>query len=312
MASKNVYDSNSDTAAEPSAYRNGTLSKEASEDMAAASLDGTAKRLPNNGAGFADWHQHNLATDSFSEAQPIVRHEEESFRSSGSELPVQVEKTPLEFNHLFASVERQVALIADGALQQSGILGADAPYVLGVTSAASGEGKTTIALHLALSAARSSTKKVCLIDLSLGEDTLCQRLGVLPPEQGVINVLEEKDQTLTTLKLSGSDDLVIMPSGRAPVNAAKLARSSRVAELIVAARQNFDIIVVDMPSVSSENAAPLSAHTDGVLMVACAGLTPKTAIQRSMDALGRKKVLGVVLNRVRISTPKWILKKLRV
>ena len=267
-----------------------------------------------NGGGdsmFADWHQHNLATDNFSEARPIVPHEE-SFRNRDAEMPVHVEQTPQEFSRLFATVERQVAQIADGALQQSGILGADAPYVLGVTSAAAGEGKTTIALHLALSAARSSMKKVCLIDLSLGEDDLCQRLGVIPPEQGVVNVLEERDQTLTTLKLSGGDDLVIMPAGRPPINAAKLARSARVAELIVAARQNFDIIVVDMPAVSSDNAVPLAAHTDGVLFVTCAGVTPKSVVQRSVDALGRKKVLGVVLNRVRVSAPQWILKRLRL
>ena len=225
-------------------------------------------------------------------------------------INLRAEKTPTEFSHLYASLERQVAGVGDVTLISGETLGAERPYVLGITSAVVGEGKTTVALHLAMTIARDTFKRVCLIDMSLGKGDLATRLGVPARGEGVIPVLEDSDNVVPTLQLAGCDNLVIIPAGKVPANAARLARSPRVAQLIVSARTAFDVVIVDMPAVSSDNALPLTRHMDGLLVVARAGATPRDVVSQALDALGREKVIGVTLNRVKSAGPSWLRKRL--
>ena len=228
--------------------------------------------------------------------------------SSSPVINMDVEKTPAEFSHLYASLERQIAGVGDVTLISGETLGAERPYVLGITSAVMGEGKTTVALHLAMTIAHDTFKKICLIDMSLGKGDLAARLGVPSRGEGVIPVLEDSDNVVPTLQLAGCDNLVIIPAGKAPNNAARLARSPRVAQLIISARMAFDVVIVDMPSVASDNALPLTRHMDGLLVVARAGATPRDVVAQALDALGRDKVIGVTLNRVKSSGPNWLRK----
>ena len=225
-------------------------------------------------------------------------------------INLRVEKTPTEFAHLYATLERQIAGVGDITLMSGETLGAERPYVLGITSAVAGEGKTTTALHLAMTIARDTFKKVCLLDLSLGKGDLGMRLGVPPTGEGVIAVLEDTDNVVPTLQLTGCDNLVVIPAGKAPAHPAKLARSPRIAQLIVSARHTFDVVIIDLPAVSTDNALPLSRHVDGMLVVTRAGATPRDVVSQALDALGREKIIGVALNRVKTSTPTWMQQRM--
>jgi Mrp family chromosome partitioning ATPase len=225
-------------------------------------------------------------------------------------ISLRVEKTPIEFSHLYASLERQIAGVGDVTLLSGETLGADRPYVLGVTSAVVGEGKTTVALHLAMTIARDTFKRVCLLDMSLGKGDLAARLGVPTRGEGVIPVLEDSNNVVPTLQLAGCDNLVIIPAGKIPANPARLARSPRVAQLIVSARMAFDVVIVDMPAVASDNALPLTRHMDGLLVVTQAGVTPRDVVVQALDALGREKVVGVTLNRMKSVGPAWLRKRM--
>ena len=250
-----------------------------------------------------------LRPEEFPDA-PVPGGESASARSASPVINLRVEKTPAEFSHLYASLERQIAGVGDVTLISGETLGSERPYVLGVTSAVMGEGKTTVALHLAMTIARDTFKRVCLIDMSLGKGDLAARLGVPSRGEGVIPVLEDSDNVVPTLQLAGCDNLVIIPAGKAPTNAARLARSPRVAQLIISARMAFDVVVVDMPAVASDNALPLTRHVDGLLVVARAGATPRDVVAQALDALGRDKVIGVTLNRVKTSAPSWLRKRI--
>ncbi len=241
-------------------------------------------------------------------------------RATGEDLPelpsappinLRVEKTPAEFSHLYASLERQIAGVGDVTLISGETLGSDRPYVLGITSAVVGEGKTTVALHLAMTIARDTFKRVCLIDMSLGKGDLAVRIGAPARGEGVIPVLEDSASVVPTLQIAGADNLVVIPAGKAPANAARLARSPRVAQLILSARMAFDVVIVDMPAVASDNALPLTRHMDGLLVVARAGVTPRDVVAQALDALGRDKVIGVTLNRIKSAGPSWLRKRLQ-
>ena len=266
-------------------------------------------RPPADDPSEANWQHRTLRPDELAALSRLESDETSPVSSPSPTINLRVEKTPTEFSHLYASLERQVAGVGEVTLMSGETLGAERPYVLGVTSAVLGEGKTTTALHLAMTIARDTFKKVCLIDMSMGRGDLGERLGVPATGEGVVAVLEDTDNVVPTLQLTGCDNLVVIPAGKAPVNAAKLARSPRVAQLIVSARHTFDIVIVDLPAVSTDNALPLARHVDGILMVACAGATPREVIARALDSLGRDKILGVALNRVKHASPSWIQQK---
>jgi Mrp family chromosome partitioning ATPase len=257
-----------------------------------------------------------MERDSLARPDRTLRPDE--FPSPGAEaedtaspaVNLRVEKTPPEFSHLYAALERQIAGVGDVTLLSGETLGSDRPFVLGVTSALVGEGKTTVALHLAMTIARDTYKRVCLIDLSLGKGELAGRLGVPTRGEGVIPVLEDDSHVVPTLQIAGLDNLVIIPAGKLPANPPRLVRSPRVAQLILSARTAFDVVVVDMPAVATDHALPLTRHMDGVLVVARAGVTPRDVVNQALDGLGRDKVIGVTLNRIQQTGPAWLRRRM--
>ena len=251
-----------------------------------------------------------LRPEDFPSAAPGEDREGASAYPAAPTINLQIEKTPAEFSHLYAALERQIAGVGDVTLLSGETLGADRPYVLGITSALVGEGKTTVALHLAMTIARDTYKRVCLIDLSLGKGELAARLGVPQRGEGVIPVLEDDSHVVPTLQLAGMDNLVIIPSGKMPSNAPRLVRSPRVAQLILSARSAFDIVIIDMPAAATDHALPLTRHMDGLLLVARAGVTPRDVVNQALDALGRDKVIGVTLNRIQSAGPAWLRKRM--
>lgn len=263
---------------------------------------------PHNDAPAAIWQDCFLQTES---VDAMARLEPAKTPSMPA-VNVRVEPTPTEFSHLYAALERQVAGIGDITLLTGESLGAERPYVLGICSSVRGEGKTTIALHLAMTIARDTFKRVCLIDLSMGNDSLAKRLNLGGVGQagthsgGLVPVMEDAENVIPTLQIAGCDNLVIIPAGRAPRNPQKLARSPKVAQMIVSARHSFDVVVVDMPAVVSDNALPLARHMDGVVMVARAGATPSDIVARGIDTIGRDRVVGLVMNRMQSSMPQWL------
>jgi Mrp family chromosome partitioning ATPase len=256
----------------------------------------------------ANWQHRVLRPEDGSGA--ISRLEPEtigtSLENQAPQFNVRIERTPIEFSHLYAALERQVAGMGDLTLMTHETLGADRPYVLGITSAVEGEGKTSAAMHLAMTVARHTFKRVCLVDLSLGNGDLAERLGVPATEHGMVSALEDTDNIVPTLQLSGCDNLVVIPAGKAPRNPYKLARSPRVAQMMISARHSFDVVVVDLPSVSTDNALPLARHVDGIVLIARAGVTPTHVVSRAIDILGRDKVIGVALNRIQSAVPSAI------
>ena len=210
-----------------------------------------------------------------------------------------------EFAQLFAAIESRAAI----AREFNGSSTRNA-HVLGITSALVGEGKTTVALNLAISTARSTNRTVCLIDLGLTGESVLHRMGAVTEKTGIIQVLEGESQTCAMLKFRDFEGLTVIPAGKTPSNPARIARSSHLEEVIESARRMFDLILIDMPAVSTHNARPIAAYVDDLVMITRAGVTPEDVVANAMDHIGREKMLGVVLNRVRFAGPLWLQKRL--
>jgi capsular exopolysaccharide synthesis family protein len=217
-----------------------------------------------------------------------------------------LESSYQEFSQLFAAIESRGAGTGHDIQSPDNRNG----HILGITSALVGEGKTTVALNLAMSTARSTNSKVCLIDLGLTGESVLQRLGTSADGAGIVHVLEGVNQTFPMLRLRDFEELTIIPAGKVPSNPARIARSPRMAEVLDSARRMFDLILIDMPAIATHNARPMAAHMDGIVMITRAGVTPQDVITNAMDHIGREKILGVVLNRVQFAGPRWLQKRL--
>ncbi len=199
-------------------------------------------------------------------------------------LELEIGAPPAEFVELFMALELRLA---------------DAPgtWVIGVTSAVPGEGKTTLALHLAISAARSTFKRVALIDLSQGDDVR-RTLGLPSDEEGITELVEGDNRRPSWLQIKTPEaDLLFLPGGRRPANPARVARAPEIGLLLQEAQRACDIVVVDLPAVATGNMQPVMPALSGAVMVVHAGVTPREVVSRALSQLDPERVLGVVLNR---------------
>jgi Mrp family chromosome partitioning ATPase len=214
--------------------------------------------------------------------------------------------------HLWAAIERHVTQAASRPDVVTELPISAPPFVLGVTSAVLGEGKTTVAMNLAESASRNTWYRVCLLDLGLDGDEISMRHGIESDGTGAIDLLEESapgkftSQSLPTYWLEDRAGLTVLPAGKQPSNAARTARSPHLAPLIECLREKFDLIIVDLPAVSTDNALALTAAMDGIVVVARAGATPAEVVGEAVNKIGRESVIGVVLNRVKFAGPSWM------
>jgi capsular exopolysaccharide synthesis family protein len=167
-----------------------------------------------------------------------------------------------------------------------------------VTSAVAGEGKSTLALGLALSAARLH-QKVLLIDADLRRPNLHKMLN-LPNEQGLSTLLVNDATVPTQSSIQSSGSYIdILTAGPTPVDPANLLSSQRMRELMSAFEETYDLILMDAPPVLGMVDAILAASfCSGVVLVSRMGQVTKTELAQATTMLSKLNVIGVVANGV--------------
>jgi capsular exopolysaccharide synthesis family protein len=176
-----------------------------------------------------------------------------------------------------------------------------------VTSALPDEGKSSFTLGLAMSAARLH-KKVLLIDANLRDPSLHKQLN-LPNEQGLSTLLAS-DVTLPNqigVQYSGSAYIDILTAGPIPVDPAHLLSSPRMMELMNAFEENYDLVLIDAPSVLGMVDAILTASScRSVVMVASIGRVTRNHLAQATAMLSKLNLIGVVANGVSNSDSTYV------
>ncbi|TAE61165.1 MAG: polysaccharide biosynthesis tyrosine autokinase [Nostocales cyanobacterium] len=176
-----------------------------------------------------------------------------------------------------------------------------------VTSALPDEGKSALTLGLAMSAARLH-KKVLLIDANLRDPSLHKQLN-LPNEQGLSSLLAS-DVTIPNqigIPYSGSAYIDILTAGPVPVDPAHLLSSPRMIELIHAFEENYDLVLIDAPSVLGMVDAILTASScRSVVMVASIGKVTRNNLAQATAMLSKLNLIGVVANGVSNSDTTYV------
>ena len=166
-----------------------------------------------------------------------------------------------------------------------------------VTSAISGEGKSTITANLALSCAMSG-KSVLLIDADMRR--ACQRdiFHYKRKARGLSNVLiGECKWEDAVIQSKQNENLDILPAGILPPNPAELLDSREMHELLEQLEKSYDIVLLDAPPINIvSDPLALSDQTAGSLFVVRQNFTDHREIRKALSAaeLTGMKMLGFV------------------
>jgi capsular exopolysaccharide synthesis family protein len=176
-----------------------------------------------------------------------------------------------------------------------------------LASAALGDGKSTIACHLAEAATRLGSR-VLLLEADLRNPTLAQQLGV-QSGPGLADVLigevpmSEATQPVELEAAPGKGGtrrLDVLTAGAVlPPNPGELLESAAMSELLEQARSDYDLVVVDAPPLAAvSDAFPLLREVDGVVIVGWVGRSRRDAAERLQQVLASSgaTLLGVVAN----------------
>ncbi|MDR3764201.1 MAG: polysaccharide biosynthesis tyrosine autokinase [Acidobacteriota bacterium] len=176
-----------------------------------------------------------------------------------------------------------------------------APKLISVASALPGEGKTTVAVNLAIAFAQRG-ENVLLMDTDLRRSAAHLNFGVPLSRYGVSTVLTQGlDERAFQHPVESLPNLTLLAAGPHPPNPSELLGSKRMTEMLHELAGRYDRIVIDNPPVISVNDALILANqTDATLLVVRARTSRRRAVLRARDLLLRSgaKLTGLVFNGV--------------
>jgi receptor protein-tyrosine kinase len=167
-----------------------------------------------------------------------------------------------------------------------------------ITSAASRDGKTTVAWNFAIAESRAG-KAVLYIEADLRRPTIAEHLGI-KTERGLSLILAglDRPQRAYHHHESGVD---VLPAGPLPPNPAELIETRRMTDLLHWAEEHYDRIVIDTPPAAVvSDAVSLFNQVDGVVIVARLRKSPRDAAEHLNEQLENTgaPLLGIVINGV--------------
>ena len=168
--------------------------------------------------------------------------------------------------------------------------------LLMVTSAVPNEGKTLTATNVALTLSESYQRRVLLIDGDLRRPSLGDVFDV-PSVSGLNEALTSIPERRVSL-IQVSRHLSLLTAGAPDPDPMSALTSHRMKTLLAEAAAAFDWVIIDTPPVGIlTDAKLLGSMVDAALLVIRARRTPFPLIQQAIEAIGRNRIIGVVLNR---------------
>ncbi|MEQ8753384.1 MAG: polysaccharide biosynthesis tyrosine autokinase [Coleofasciculus sp. G1-WW12-02] len=174
-------------------------------------------------------------------------------------------------------------------------------HSLAISSAIPGDGKTTVAVYLAKTAAAIG-QRVLLIDTDLRVPQLHNRLD-LPNTQGLSDIISTNVTINQAIQKSPLDDnLFVLTAGQTLADPIKLLSSDKMQSLMDQFSTQFDLVIYDTPPLLGlGDGNLLAAQADGTLLVVAIEKTDRSLLTKAFDGLkiAGASVLGTVANGVK-------------
>lgn len=180
------------------------------------------------------------------------------------------------------------------------------PKIVQFTSSLPKEGKTSMAISLAVSAAMSG-RRVILVDCDLRRPSASQIFG-LTDAPGLVELLANNVSPEGILHRDKTTGLYVLAAGGKTQNPPDLLSSARMEQLLAHLRESFDLVVVDTPPIGPVVDAVIVAQiVDKTVFVVAWNSTSREVAQQAVRQISiDRKIAGVVLNKVdERYTPKY-------
>jgi capsular exopolysaccharide synthesis family protein len=187
-----------------------------------------------------------------------------------------------------------------------------------ITSSLPGEGKSFLAANLATvialpkpgagSVASASTSSVILVDADLRKPTL-HEIFDMPNLLGFTDVLAAPEDAVEAvlekaLRPTNDDNLLLLPSGRTPLDPGSLLNSPRLPQVLSLLKNHSNLVIIDSaPLLAAIETKAIANAVDGTVLVALDGQITTKAIRRATDDFRSRNddsLLGLVFNRVNL------------
>jgi len=173
------------------------------------------------------------------------------------------------------------------------------PHSILITSAIPGEGKTMVAVNLALTISREIHRKAILIDGDLRKPGILLEKSL--NSKGLSNYLLDGTPLSDILINSEMANLRIIMTGPSTQRSSELIGSKRMGELLKSLNElgdNIYTIIDSPPIISTTEPSLFSKIEDGIILVVVADRTPRETIQRAVKSIDRQKIIGIVFNQI--------------
>ena len=177
--------------------------------------------------------------------------------------------------------------------------GTDKRIIL-VTSAFSGEGKSTVVLNLCRSLAELG-KSVILIDADMRKSVLKTKVSKEVPALGLSHFLSGQCKFADIPCSTNINNLSVIFSGIVPPNPSELLSTNNMKKLVAYCGDHYDYVIVDCPPIGLVvDAAVVAPFCDGSLILIEAGEVKYRIAQEVVAKMRATEcpILGVVLNKV--------------
>lgn len=172
----------------------------------------------------------------------------------------------------------------------------DVAKVILVTSATSGEGKSSVSVAVSEIMAEQGAR-VLLIDADLRRASIAGLTG-LEGAVGLTTVLL-RDIAIADAVQEWQPHLDVLTSGVLPPNPVQLLTSEHLRSVVEWARTEYDYVVIDSaPVLAVSDPLWLAPATDGIVVVTRARMTKRDDLARTLTTLEatRERIIGIVLN----------------
>jgi capsular exopolysaccharide synthesis family protein len=165
-----------------------------------------------------------------------------------------------------------------------------------ITSTIPQEGKSVVAGNLACVMSSGARQKVVLLEGDVRRPSLSKVFG-LRAYPGLCEWLQGARTLTDSLYRLEDAGIWLLPAGSTPANPLELLESKKLPELMEQLTSIFDWVIIDSPPVLPiADTSVWSRLADGILLVTRQGVTEKRHLQRGLEALDQKKLIGALLN----------------
>ncbi|ESA37554.1 lipopolysaccharide biosynthesis protein [Leptolyngbya sp. Heron Island J] len=175
------------------------------------------------------------------------------------------------------------------------------PRVVLVTSTIANEGKSITAYNLAIAAAQAG-RRTLLVEADLRSGSKAQYLSLVNDDQVLMEPLRYYGGSVGDhiRMVPFIENLYVSPSPGPQRQAAAILESSEMRRFLDDARERFDMVILDTPSLSRvDDALLLEEQTDGMILVARPGVTERAVLNTALEELDLNediRLLGVLIN----------------